>query len=135
MRAEEPQSIDIPYPALILMMFPYRQPAPDSDPATVGVCCVFPMPAVVGVGNTAPVVVAAMVAQADRQVAEVQQMATAVGRPAAHRIASRSIPAALVAPVAVVAVVLRFPRYSLYRYIYVQDVFYCFIVTAVYGSL
>lgn len=103
-------------------MSPYRQPAPGSDSATVGAFRVLPMPVVVeAVGDTAAVVAAdksAMVAQVDRPAAEEQQMATAVGRPVAHHIASRSIPAALVDPVTVVAVVLRFPRSSLYKYIF-----------------
>jgi hypothetical protein len=113
------------------MMFPYRQPVPGSDSATVGVFRVLQMPVVVeAVGDTAAVVAVAaadkpaMVAQVDRQAVEEQQMATAAGRPAAHHIASRSIPAVLVDPAAVVAVVLRFPRYSLYRYIFTCKTFY-----------
>jgi hypothetical protein len=99
-------------------MFPYRQPVPGSDSATVGVFRVLQMLVVVeAVGDTVPVVAVAntpaMVAQVDRQAAEEQQMEAAVVCPAAHHIASRSIPAVLVDPAAVVAVVLRFPRYSL----------------------
>ena len=94
-------------------MSPYRQPAPGSDSATVGVFRVLPMPVVVEAEAAGDAVAAVTVAQVDRQAAEEQQMATAVGCSAAHHIASRSIPAALVDPVAVVAVVLRFPRYSL----------------------
>ena len=111
MKVGEPQSIDIPYPALTPMMFPCPQPALDSDSAMVGVFRVLQMSVVVeAIGDTLEIV-----AQADRRAAEEQQMATAVVRSAAHHTASRSIPAVLVDPAAVVAVVLRFPRFSLYR--------------------
>lgn len=120
MKAGELQSIDIPCPVPVPTSFPYQQPVPGSDLATVGVYHVLQRAAVAA--PAVVVVVAAdtweIVAQVDRLAAEEPQRVTAVvyvARSAAHRIASHSNPAV---PAAEVAVVLRFPRYSLYRYIF-----------------